>query len=116
MQRKLTVIFSADVVGYSGLMERDEAGTLERLKENRKTLGGRGWPIAQGHDEPEILHSSSREICLTRADVGQIRSICCRPPPGRPPVQRMNAHEKALGSEKPTRYAAWFTDTFLPSR
>ncbi len=35
MQRKLTVIFSADVVGYSGLMERDEAGTLARLKENR---------------------------------------------------------------------------------
>ena len=29
MQRKLTVIFSADVVGYSGLMERDEAGTLD---------------------------------------------------------------------------------------
>ena len=38
MQRKLTVIFSADIVGYSGLMERDEAGTLERLKENRKAL------------------------------------------------------------------------------
>jgi adenylate cyclase len=38
MQRKLTVIFSADVVGYSGLMERDEAGTLERLKRNRAEL------------------------------------------------------------------------------
>jgi adenylate cyclase len=38
MQRKLTVIFSADIVGYSGLMERDEAGTLARLQENRKTL------------------------------------------------------------------------------
>jgi adenylate cyclase len=38
MQRKLTVIFSADVVGYSSLMERDEAGTLARLKENRKSL------------------------------------------------------------------------------
>jgi adenylate cyclase len=38
MQRKLTVIFSADVVGYSSLMERDETGTLSRLKENRKTL------------------------------------------------------------------------------
>lgn len=38
MQRKLTVIFSADVVGYSGLMERDEAGTLSRLKENRRAL------------------------------------------------------------------------------
>jgi adenylate cyclase len=35
MQRKLTVILSADVVGYSGLMERDEAGTLSLLKENR---------------------------------------------------------------------------------
>lgn len=38
MQRKLTVILSADVVGYSALMERDEAGTLARLKENRKVL------------------------------------------------------------------------------
>ena len=38
MQRKLTAILSADVVGYSGLMERDEAGTLARLKENRKCL------------------------------------------------------------------------------
>jgi len=38
MQRKLTVILSADVVGYSGHMERDEAGTLERLKANRKAI------------------------------------------------------------------------------
>lgn len=38
MQRKLTVILSADIVGYSALMERDEAGTLARLKENRKSL------------------------------------------------------------------------------
>lgn len=38
MQRKLTVILSADVVGYSAFMERDEAGTLARLKDNRKAL------------------------------------------------------------------------------
>jgi adenylate cyclase len=38
VQRKLTVIFSADIVGYSGLMERDEAGTLDRLKANRKAI------------------------------------------------------------------------------
>src|SRR5215510_4161335 len=38
VQHKLTVIVSADVVGYSGLMERDEAGTLERLKANRKAI------------------------------------------------------------------------------
>jgi adenylate cyclase len=35
MQRKLTAILSADVVGYSGMMEADEAGTLEKLKRNR---------------------------------------------------------------------------------
>ena len=38
MQRKLTAILSADVVGYSGLMETDEAGTLERLKANRSAI------------------------------------------------------------------------------
>jgi adenylate cyclase len=38
LQRRLTVVLSADVVGYSALMESDEAGTLERLKANRKTV------------------------------------------------------------------------------
>jgi adenylate cyclase len=38
MQRKLTAILSADVVGYSGLMEADETGTLERLKANRARI------------------------------------------------------------------------------
>src|SRR5476649_846060 len=38
MQRKLTAILSADVVGYSGLMEADETGTLERLKANRAVI------------------------------------------------------------------------------
>src|SRR5258706_6895558 len=38
MQRRLTAILSADVAGYSGLMEADEAGTLERLKINRSRI------------------------------------------------------------------------------
>jgi adenylate cyclase len=38
MQRKLTAILSADLVGYSGLMEADEVGTLERLKANRSRI------------------------------------------------------------------------------
>src|SRR5437773_9054793 len=38
MQRRLTAILSADVAGYSGLMEADEAGTLERLKVNRSRI------------------------------------------------------------------------------
>src|SRR5439155_4929443 len=38
MQRRLTAILSADVADYSGLMEADEAGTLERLKVNRSRI------------------------------------------------------------------------------
>lgn len=38
MERRLAAILVADVVGYSRLMEADEAGTLTRLKETRKNL------------------------------------------------------------------------------
>ena len=36
VERRLAAILGADVVGYSRLMERDEAGTLARLKAHRK--------------------------------------------------------------------------------
>ena len=38
-QRKLTTIFSADVQGYSRLMEVDEEGTLTTLKQYRDAMG-----------------------------------------------------------------------------
>jgi adenylate cyclase len=38
VQRRLAAIFAADVVGYSRLMERDEAGTLVALKSRRKDV------------------------------------------------------------------------------
>jgi adenylate cyclase len=38
MERRLTAILAADVVGYSRLMEADEAGTLSALKEIRSNL------------------------------------------------------------------------------
>src|SRR5262245_27963334 len=38
MQRKLAATLSADVVGYSGLMEADEGGTHARLKETRRAI------------------------------------------------------------------------------
>jgi TolB-like protein/class 3 adenylate cyclase/Flp pilus assembly protein TadD len=38
MDRKLSAILAADVVGYAALMERDEAGTFERLRTGRKEL------------------------------------------------------------------------------
>jgi adenylate cyclase len=38
MERRLAAILAADVVGYSAHMERDEAGTYERLVADRKEL------------------------------------------------------------------------------
>ena len=38
MERRLAAILAADVVGYSRLMERDEAGTLTALKSHRKEV------------------------------------------------------------------------------
>jgi adenylate cyclase len=38
MERKLVAILAADVVGYSALMEADEAGTFDRLRAGRKEL------------------------------------------------------------------------------
>src|SRR5215813_11175694 len=38
MERKLAAILAADVVGYSALMEADEAGTFEQLRAGRKEL------------------------------------------------------------------------------
>ena len=37
-ERRLTVIMMADVVGYSRLMEADEAGTLTALRTLRKSI------------------------------------------------------------------------------
>jgi len=38
MKRKLTTIAAMDIVGYSRLMERDETGTLARLKDVRASI------------------------------------------------------------------------------
>lgn len=38
LQRRLAAILAADVVGYSRLMEQDEAGTLSRLKTMRQAI------------------------------------------------------------------------------
>src|SRR5215468_572623 len=45
VQRRLAAILAADVVGYSRLMERDEAGTVAALKAQRETLE----PAVAGH-------------------------------------------------------------------
>src|SRR5258708_38980471 len=47
-QRRLAAILAADVVGYSRLMEQDEAGTFERLRADRKDLIEPGGAPHQG--------------------------------------------------------------------
>jgi adenylate cyclase len=54
MERRLTAILAADVVGYSRLMGDDEAGTLEQLKEIRQTL-----------IDPKIAEHRGRVVKLT---------------------------------------------------
>ncbi|GLS38311.1 adenylate cyclase [Mesorhizobium tianshanense] len=53
-QRHLAAILACDVVGYSRLTERDEHGTLERLKSYRKNLL-----------EPLVLEHQGRIVKLT---------------------------------------------------
>jgi adenylate cyclase len=38
MEHRLAAIIAADVVGYSRLMEQDEAATFERLRAHRKQM------------------------------------------------------------------------------
>jgi TolB-like protein/class 3 adenylate cyclase len=47
VQRRLAAILSADVVGYSRLIEKDEGGTLATLKDRRKTILA---PLVSRHD------------------------------------------------------------------
>lgn len=54
MERRLSAILAADVVGYSALMEQDEAGTFDRLRAHRKELF-----------EPEIDKHHGRIFKLT---------------------------------------------------
>ena len=54
MERRLSAILAVDVVGYSRLMERDEADTFERLRAHRRDLF-----------EPEIAGHHGRVFKLT---------------------------------------------------
>ena len=51
MERRLAAIFAADVVGYSRLMEQDEAGTLDALKALQKRVDARIAPLGFPADE-----------------------------------------------------------------
>ncbi|HEV8391895.1 MAG TPA: adenylate/guanylate cyclase domain-containing protein [Dongiaceae bacterium] len=54
VQRRLAAILAVDVVGYTRLMEQNEAGTFARLKAHRKEVM-----------EPQIAHHQGRVFKLT---------------------------------------------------
>src|SRR5436190_21673626 len=54
MERRLAAILAVDVVGYSRLMERNEADTFERVRAHRKELF-----------EPKIIEHHGRVFKLT---------------------------------------------------
>ncbi len=61
VQRRLTAILSADVVGYSRLMGEDEAGTLDGVDHARKLHEG---PVAHQFDEAPAARGDRRVDAL----------------------------------------------------
>jgi transposase-like protein len=71
-QRRLTAIMVADVVGYSRLMEQDEAGTLAALRDRRKailepTVRARGGRIVKVMGDGVLVEFSSAVNAVTSA-------------------------------------------------
>ena len=63
VRRRLAAILAADVVGYSRLMEADEAGTLAALKAHRAVT------------DPKITEYKGR-IVGTAVDAGLENDLC----------------------------------------
>jgi hypothetical protein len=56
--RRLAAILAADVVGYSSLMGRDEAGTARAVRENREAAA----PIVRGFGG-RVVKTRAMESC-----------------------------------------------------
>ena len=82
VERKLTAILAADIVGYSRLVGLDEEGTLARLKTLRRELidpaieAPRGRIVkttGDGHRDA-VCHASGAKKVLSRLFVGSRRT------------------------------------------
>jgi adenylate cyclase len=70
-QRHLAAIMACDVVGYSRLTERDERGTLERLKIYRKDLLE---PLVSGHHGRIVKLTGDGMLCEFASVVNAVTS------------------------------------------
>jgi adenylate cyclase len=95
VRRRLAVILAADVVGYSRLMEIDEAGTLAALKTRRKAIleplvdrhGGRVFKFigdgvlvefASAMNAVQCAIELQREMAVANSDLSEARRIVLR--------------------------------------
>ena len=91
-QRKLAVIFAADVIGYSRLMGRDESGTLARLREHRRdrlepTLARYGGRLVKLMGDGALVEFSSAVDALSAAI--EFQQAVNEVDPERPETERM---------------------------
>ena len=68
--RRLTAIMAADVVGYTRLMQRDEDGTLARLKAHRKELFE---PLVETHRGRTVKLMGDGALCEFASVVDAVR-------------------------------------------
>ena len=93
MQRKLAAILSADVVGYSGLMEADETGTLERLKANRTKVFD---PVVAAHGGRVFKLMGDGALAEFPSAVAAVNCALA--------IQKATAEEPGKTEDKPIRY------------
>jgi adenylate cyclase len=88
-QRHLAAILACDVVGYSRLMERDERGTLERLKIYRKDLLE---PLISEHQGRIVKRTGDGMLCEFASVVNAVTSAMA--------IQQALAEREAETSEE----------------
>ena len=89
MKRKLTTIAAMDVVGYSRLMERDETGTLARLKDVRASIID---PAVKRHSGRTVKLMGDGTLLEFNTVVGALQCAV--------DIQRELASRNGSGSEK----------------
>jgi class 3 adenylate cyclase len=73
MERRLAAIMALDVVGYSRLMEKDEAGTLEALRAFRTTILN---PIVEQHGGRIFKHTGDGALIEFASAIDAVNSAC----------------------------------------
>ena len=98
INRKLAAILAADVVGYSRLMEADEAGTLAALKRHREAIFG-----------PAVAAHNGRIVKLIGDGTIVERGRCCKLRAFGATHRRHDAGSKRVATDHRAahRYQSW---------